>query len=62
MWNVEVRDCDTDKPVKVLGPYAQERLAEKADDGVNRNLNHEAFYTVIVLATPAQPREEPRDE
>lgn len=33
---------------KRLGPYSSERLAEKADAGVNRNLNHEKFYTNII--------------
>ena len=33
---------------KKLGPYESERLADKADMGVNRNLNHERFFTRIV--------------
>jgi hypothetical protein len=30
---------------KELGPYSSEQLAEKADMGANRNLNHERFFT-----------------
>jgi hypothetical protein len=30
-----------------LGPYT-ERRAELADGGINRNLNHEDYYTKIV--------------
>lgn len=32
--------------------YSSERLAEKADSGINRNLNHEEYYTVIVEKAP----------
>lgn len=36
-----------DREEKRLGPYETERLAEKADSGANRNLNHERFWTRI---------------
>ncbi len=42
---------DVDCPeveVETLGPYASATLADKADDGVNRNLNHDRFFTRIV--------------
>lgn len=39
---------ENDKVEKMLGPYANERMAEKADSGVNRNLNHERYLTRIV--------------
>lgn len=32
---------------KRLGPYATANVASKADNGVNRNLNHERFWTRI---------------
>lgn len=38
----------TDKAnVKTLGPYGSERLAERAEDGVNRSLNHDVYYTTM---------------
>lgn len=48
MWSVEIRAYDDDQPVKALGPYASKRQAERADGGVNINLDHSAFYTAIV--------------
>lgn len=45
---VEVVDLETSKIVKTLGPYSSERQAERADDGVQHNLNHEAYFTQIV--------------
>lgn len=35
-----------DVEVKRLGPYASKKLADKADSGANRNLNHERFFTL----------------
>ncbi len=46
-WVIIVDD-ETEKVEKMLGPYANERMAEKADNGVNINLNHERFTTRIV--------------
>ncbi len=42
---VEVVASATDEVVKRLGPFASAREAEKADNVVNINLNHERFYT-----------------
>ena len=42
---VEVVSYETGEVVKTLGPYASERLAEKAQDGVDANLDHENYYT-----------------
>jgi len=33
--------------VQTLGPYESERQAERAESGVNRNLAHEHFYTIL---------------
>lgn len=41
---VEVTDKG-EREEKRLGPYSSERIASKADAGVNRNLNHERFFT-----------------
>lgn len=54
MWNVEIRAYDDDKAVKELGPYATKRQAEKADAGVNINLDISSFYTVITPALRAE--------
>lgn len=43
--SIEIVESATGKVEKKLGPYASERLRDKADDGVNRNLDHERFYT-----------------
>ena len=46
-YTVQIKRFSDDEVVKEFGPHP-ERFAEKIDDGVNRNLNHEEFYTVIV--------------
>ena len=48
-WFVEIRDYVTADPtvVKSFGPYPTERAAERMEDAVNINLNHERFYTVV---------------
>lgn len=43
-WFVEVIDGVTGKVEKKLGPMP-ERKAEKVEDGLNINLNHERYYT-----------------
>lgn len=43
--SIEIVETATGKVEKKLGPYASEHLCDKADDGVNRNLDHERFYT-----------------
>ena len=45
-WLVEVISMETNEVVKTL-EYSSEREAEHADCGVNRNLNHEAYFTQI---------------
>ena len=39
---------DDDVMIKELGPFNSERQAAKCDDGVNINLNHEDYYTLII--------------
>ena len=46
-YYIEVRELETDKVVKRMGPH-NERRAERIDDGLNHNLNHDKYYTVIV--------------
>jgi hypothetical protein len=50
IWYIEVIDYDAndgDCPVKRLGPYT-ESAAKRAESGVNRNMNHEQYYTRLV--------------
>lgn len=42
---IELLDDGTERIERELGPYANESQADKADDGVNRNMNHERFFT-----------------
>lgn len=46
--SIEIVEYTTSKVEKKLGPYASVRLRDKADDGVNRNLDHNRFYTRFV--------------
>ena len=45
---VQIKQYTDDKVFKEFGPFDDKRLAEKCDDGININLNHEYCYTVIV--------------
>ena len=46
-WYVEIVDL-LDRPMTVLGPYGSERIAERGESGVLRNLDHARFSTRIV--------------
>ena len=43
---VQIKRYSDDKVIEEY-EYSSERLAEKADNGINRNLNHNEYYTVI---------------
>lgn len=45
LLHVEVVETATGKVVRKLGPQKTVRLAEKLEDGVNINLDHERFHT-----------------
>lgn len=45
MFQVVVLDAD--EIVKEFKPTANRRMAEKIENGVNINLNHERYYTEI---------------
>ena len=45
---VQIKQYSDDKVIKELGPFYSERMAERADNGVNINLNHEEYYTITV--------------
>lgn len=46
-WFVEIVAFDGDKVDRRM-EFSTERSAETADAGVNRNLNHDDYYTRIV--------------
>jgi len=46
-YYVQVISYETDEIVKELGPMS-ERKADRVDNGLNINLNHERYYTWIV--------------
>lgn len=46
-WYVDVVRAATGEIEKSLGPYGSERTAERAEDGLNRNIDHERYYTDI---------------
>ena len=45
---IKMYTTDDDVVIKELGPFGSKRQAAKCDDGVNINLNHEDYYTLIV--------------
>lgn len=47
MYKVQIKRYGTDEVVEEIKADS-ERAAERVDDGVNINLNHDRFYTVIV--------------
>ena len=49
-YRVVVKDYESDEPVWASDWTSKER-ANKIDDGRNRNLNHEKYYTVIEEAS-----------
>jgi hypothetical protein len=45
---IEIVESATGAVEKKLGPFATERLRDKADDGLTRQLDHARFYTRFV--------------
>lgn len=43
-WYVEIVSYETDKVIKRMGPMSR-HVAEKVDDGVQHNLNHDQYFT-----------------
>lgn len=46
-YYVQVIDWKADEIVKSIGPYSKYHV-KKAEDYLNRNLNHGRYYTTIV--------------
>ena len=49
---VQIRRYSDESLVKEFGPYGSEKMAERADSGVNHNLHHEYYYTIIIEKPP----------
>lgn len=45
---VQIIEYASGEVEKELGPYNTERMADKACDGVDVNLNHGAYYSQVV--------------
>lgn len=55
---VEIRAYDGDVLATRMGPMSEPQ-AERVEDGANRNLNHEEFYTRIVTNDTGEFPDEP---
>jgi len=44
---IQIIEYGTGRIAKEFEPITSERMADKVDNGVNINLNHERFYTLI---------------
>lgn len=45
---IYIIELGTDDVTEKLGPYDNERQAERAEAGLTRQLDHDRFYSVIV--------------
>lgn len=59
-WHVEIVAFDGRRVEHTIGPYASERLAERADAGLNRQLDHGRFFTRIVSRAGCREVVQPR--
>ena len=48
-YYIEIIEHITENIVKKMGPFIKNK-AEKIEDGVNINLNHDLYYTRLVKA------------
>jgi uncharacterized FlaG/YvyC family protein len=51
---IQVREFNTDTLVREIGPYQSLRLAEKAEDGLTRQLDHDRFYSDVIEKQDAE--------
>lgn len=58
MFYVEVVNSKTEEVIEKLGPMP-ERKADRTEDGMNINLNHEEYFTRIV---PSDTKEKAGDD
>jgi hypothetical protein len=54
-WWVEVVPFDAGDDVHRIGPYANKRLAERAESGVTRNLDDTRFCTRVTSGPAGKP-------
>jgi hypothetical protein len=47
-WWIHIMSYRNDMVKHKIGPFTSARQAEKADTGLNRNLNHDAYYTQVI--------------
>ena len=45
-YYVQIKEYQTDNTIKEVGPYTEHR-ANKVDGGLNVNLNHDKYFTLI---------------
>lgn len=45
---IQIREFKTDRLERELGPYPNQRIADRAEDGLMRQLDHDRFYTETV--------------
>jgi len=45
-YYVQIKKYQTDNTIKEVGPYTENR-ANKVDGGLNVNLNHDKYFTLI---------------
>ena len=45
MIYVEVVEYETEQVLKRIGPFENERMADRCCNGVDRNLNHDRYYS-----------------
>ena len=58
-YYVRIISYETDEITHQIGPISYLRKAEKAEAGLNRNLNHDDYYTDLVWIGPApEPTED----
>ncbi len=46
-YRVIIKSYETGEVIKTIGTGLTEKKADKVDSGVNRNLNHERFFTLV---------------
>lgn len=42
---IDIISHETGETIKTLGPYASGRLADRAESGLTRQIDHERFYS-----------------
>lgn len=48
---IQIREWNTNRLERELGPYASQRIADRAEDGLMRQIDHDRFYTETVERT-----------